>query len=53
MCDITSMCDITILDGAPLRQPDWSALVLIESLDHVVDSGTVHRCRRAGDHHEQ
>ncbi len=42
--------EITILDGgmgkflrrigAPFRQPEWSALALIESPDHVVDAHT-------------
>jgi S-methylmethionine-dependent homocysteine/selenocysteine methylase len=46
----TSTNDITILDGgmgkflrqigAPFRQPEWSALALIESPDHVVDAHT-------------
>jgi S-methylmethionine-dependent homocysteine/selenocysteine methylase len=44
------MTNITILDGgmgkflrqigAPFRQPEWSALALIESPDHVVDAHT-------------
>jgi S-methylmethionine-dependent homocysteine/selenocysteine methylase len=44
------MSEITILDGgmgkflrrigAPFRQPEWSALALIESPDHVIDAHT-------------
>jgi len=45
---ITAMNQITVLDGgmgkflrrigAPFRQPEWSALALIESPDHVLDA---------------
>ncbi|MFT4865893.1 MAG: S-methylmethionine-dependent homocysteine/selenocysteine methylase, partial [Ilumatobacter sp.] len=47
---IDSLSEIIILDGgmgkflrrigAPFRQPEWSALALIESPDHVVDAHT-------------
>ncbi len=39
--------------GAPFRQPEWSALALLEAPDSVPRAhARVHRGRRRGDHHQ-